>query len=257
MNLIKSIFLVVFVLTISLFGPQIHAQRIWMPNLEVQEGNSSIELPMYLSVTDSLSSLQLSVLWDAEQLRLDTLIFPSHLANLNGHVLMYNVLSEQEMRAIIVNNSLESITDPFKPDSLLLTMHFQLTDKFTGAADIIFNPEFQTFFAHYDVYRVFPELQGGGISAPNNTTSLWSQANQSSIIRLFPNPVTTTFNLLTEDPGLKNTAYTLLDVMGRKVARGNLVNGQGEIPNSLPNGTYFLTLRAEKSQLTAKLIVKR
>jgi hypothetical protein len=235
----------------------IQAQRIWIPNIEIQEGDTIVDVPIYLTVTDSLTSIQLSVLWPSEELKLDTLIFAPHLYSSDDPMMTYSVLSEQEMRTVITNSSAGVTPDPFASDSLLLTIRFQITDKFTGAVDIVFNPDFQNFLVHFDVYPVFPELEGGGVSSSSSTTSLWGNSSQPYTISLSPNPVTHTYNLLTEKPELKNAVYQLIDAMGRKVDRGTLTNGQGEVPNHLPNGTYFLTLHEGNNQITTRLIIKR
>ncbi|WP_187271145.1 T9SS type A sorting domain-containing protein [Neolewinella aurantiaca] len=250
---ILSLSLILIVVTSVSF---LKAQRLWIPNIETHAENTTVEVPIYITVTDSLSSVQLSVLWDSEQLVLDTLIFAPHLTNLDGATTMYSVLSEQEMRAVAVSSQAGE-TDPFAPDSLLLTMHFRLTDKFTGDADIIFNPEFSTFFAHHDAYRVDPELQGGNISTAGNTTALEANVSQTNSISLFPNPVSETFMLRTEETSLRNAKYQLTDTAGKLVNHGKLVNGQGDVPDHFPDGTYVLTLFSGKNRISTQIIIQR
>lgn len=90
---------------------------------------------------------------------------------------------------------------------------------------------------------------------PGSTFSLncslgLDQFNDESIA-IFPNPSKSIFNVESN----RNAKYTLTNVLGQEVTKGDLVNGINELEtNSLVSGLYLLKIDSPEGSITKKLI---
>lgn len=82
--------------------------------------------------------------------------------------------------------------------------------------------------------------------------------DQGYSINAFPNPTTSYLTLKLEKDYPENLRYNLLDITGKVLITGKILNGSAELSfDLLAAGTYFLKLYHEKKEVKTLKVVKQ
>lgn len=243
-------------LTLALFSTAT-AQRMWIENVEanVNERNVAVNFYVDIAANDSINAIQTGIVWDTTKILMDTFIFAPHIVENDQLIIIKNTVSKEELKVCVGKSSIGP-ADPFAHDSLLFTIYFSLVKGFEGIAEINFSSRWRNMFIDYYIDPSDPELTPGSIYT-STTTATYSTGKDQAALRVIPNPTTHNFQVVTDLPGFHNAPYLLTDATGRQLDSGALDGSNGNIPRHLPNGMYFLTVRAGGEQLTARLVVRR
>lgn len=230
---------------------------MWIENVEARASQRNVAVNFYVDITanDSINGLQTSIIWDTTKILLDTFNFAPHIIGNELLMRIQNTVSKEELKIILVKDRFGP-ADPFTHDSLLFTMYFSLAKDFEGVAEINFSNSWRNIISTYYNEIIYTELTPGSIFT-STTTATYPGSRDQTALRVLPNPTAQDFRVVTDLPGFHNAPYLLTDATGRQLDSGALDGSNGNIPRHLPNGMYFLTVRAGGEQLTVRLVVRR
>lgn len=78
-----------------------------------------------------------------------------------------------------------------------------------------------------------------------------SKFNTLESVKVYPNPSSTAFNIVSQE---KSTSYKIYNILGAKVEEGVLNFGRNTYGNNLKAGTYILDMTSNKKRKVMKLI---
>ena len=192
-----------FLLILFIFSATSSGQEMIIPDVEIPEGATTVEVPVYIVPPASTRGYQLSIVWSSEIMTFDSLIFSEDYAQDNLRV-QYNLLTPEEIR-VLVRGEFGSL-DPLKPskDSIGFVLHFSLLEV-TGRIELRFNPDFPNSFGGYEFTTA---TTNGSVFT---TTTSTQRVRTDLSLRVFPNPFTTDFRVRGLPASSEAYPYSLLD----------------------------------------------
>lgn len=249
-----SDFLFVFLLTIWLTS--LSAQSMSVANVVVEENATHVHVPISVSLPDSASAIQLSIIWPETELRLDSLSFSLAFMAEDFNVVS-NVLSDNEVRIGVLPVSSHLSVFGFAADTAAFVLSFTLMGDFKGATDVRFNPDFPIAFSDYYGNHIPATITNGTITFPDQTTSNRNLSHSAANISVFPNPAQDILQVNGLPNSDRNGKAAIIDGLGRELWAGRLDDAGLTLPAQLPNGHYWLVLQLEDGTCSKPVVISR
>jgi hypothetical protein len=222
----------------------------------VEENVTRVDVPISINIPDSISAILLSVIWPEDKLRLDSLTYSSAFGN-DDFTVVSNVLSNNEIRiGVLPVSSHLSIFD-FTEDSAAFVLSFTLLSDFKGSAEVRFNPDFPIGFTDYYANNVSTSNIDGTITSRDETTSVRSISPSAANVSVFPNPAQNILKLNGLPNSSRNAKVAIINEFGRNLWSGQLTNSSLDLPDHLPNGRYWLTLKLKDGICSKQVVILR
>lgn len=246
--------------TIILFAvlgfSQLTAQSMAIADVVVAGNATRVDVPISINIPDSISAIQLSVLWSEDKLRLDSLTYSSAFRSENFTVLS-NVLEHNEIRIGVIPVFSHISTFGFTEDSAAFVLSFTLLSDFKGSAEVRFNPDFPIAFSDYYGNHIPSTILNGTITSPEQTTSNRNVSPSAGGISVYPNPANSKIRLSGLSNNSRNSDASIIDEQGRELWSGKLSNASLAIPKQLPNGNYWLVLKLKDGICSKQVVILR
>ncbi|SEQ66170.1 T9SS type A sorting domain-containing protein [Neolewinella agarilytica] len=251
---LKAILLVQIIFFLGSSNP-LSAQRFTIPDLVVGENDSFVDVPVYIDWPDSSVSMQLSILWDSAYLKFDTITFSPTL--LEAGSTLYNVIRERQLR-VLMTPSLGGINIiQAEKDSLAFFITFRIIKELPGGTEIWFNPNFPNVTTTYSLNETDAVVTSGSVTYPGRSVSSQNARVKASGVRVFPNPASYRIWVTGLPFGEISPPVQLYDQLGRVFWSGELLNGEMRLPDSIPNGFYWLSIHAGRQSIVKPIMVRR
>ena len=90
------------------------------------------------------------------------------------------------------------------------------------------------------------------------TTSIAKHDFKLENVEIYPNPSIDNINVRFEDRMNGPVNYTIINLLGSEIIRGNVVSNQGEIyiDHNLMHGIYFIELETSHGSITKRFMVQ-
>lgn len=236
----------------------LYSQQVNISNATITEGSDIVEVPVLISFPDSTLGFQLSIVWNEDELTLDTIVFNQVL--LNQRILAdYSNPNEGELRVLVQPAPPHFDIINFEKDSVGFSIFFRVTEQFNGNTELNFNhPDFPTIFAVGidPSIAVLATVSGGSVSTSDGTVSV-KPVTADVPLKVYPNPVSKQFTLSGLPATATNPDFKVIDALGRIVLQGVLENTTLELPASIDSGAYWLSVTTDIGTYVEPFVVRR
>ncbi|SEQ01168.1 T9SS type A sorting domain-containing protein [Neolewinella agarilytica] len=243
-----------FILILILSSFLAKGQEVSVLGVLVEDGQTTIEVPVAITFSDSILGLQFSVVWPESELALDTVLFNQELLDQNISIRYSN---PQRGKLIVLIAPEFGFLDPivFEKESIGLTIVFRLLDQYSGSTIIGFDPEFPNVFADFNGH-VYPTLTNGSISNADGTVSTLATVINNTL-KIYPNPTKGMCSISGLPASSANTGFRIVDVLGGIILTGKLNNNGFSLPQSTPSGTYWILIDGDEKVYVEPLVVNK
>jgi hypothetical protein len=252
---VKAIFLFQILLCLSSSNPLV-GQRLTIPDLVVGENDSFVDVPVYIDWPDSSVAMQLSILWEEQYLKFDTIKFAANLLEDNISTL-YNVVREGQIRVLVTPTigGINIIQE--EKDSLGFIITFKIIEDLPGGIIIGFNPNFANAFTSFSLDEIDAIVTDGSVTYPGRTVGNQNSRITAEEVRIFPNPASNRLRVTGLPFGEASPSFQLFDQFGRIIYSGVLTGGEMRLPANVPNGQYWLNILVHGQSFVKPIMVKR
>lgn len=163
------------------------AQSFRLADVIVDADARTVDVPVYITVTDSAVALQFSIIWKENELRLDTVTFNATRENERFETL-FNRVGGGEVRVVLFpTGRIEDILS-FAEDTATFTLSFELINEFKGFTELRFNPDYPVALSGFYGNRILATTSDGSISYADEPTATQEPTNLAETIEVYPNP---------------------------------------------------------------------